>query len=128
METKARSAGILSIICGAFGILNTIGSAFYLIFMSLFFFNIPFSPEIDAPFESFEMIRTVSLSTFIIYNALVSGLGIAGGIFALKRKKWGIALAGAISGVVTFLPGGIAAVILISQAQKEFSTDVQEVT
>jgi hypothetical protein len=58
-----------------------------------------------------------------VFLALLGALAIAGGIFALKRKRWVIALAGAIAGTITFFPCGIPAIILISMAKHdEFST------
>jgi hypothetical protein len=104
------------------------GMAFYGMFMSMFIFSEPFVSEIGSPFTSFKGIMIAFASIYFLYFALLSALGIAGGIFALKRRKWGIALAGAIAGVLTFMPCGIAAIILISQAQGEFSTKVEEVT
>ena len=53
--------------------------------------------------------------------ALVGVLGIVGGIFAIKKKRWGLALAGAIAGTVTFFPCGIPAIIFVTLGKPEFS-------
>jgi hypothetical protein len=42
-------------------------------------------------------------------------------VFAIKRKYWGVALAGAIASIFTFFPCGIAAVVIISMAKPEFN-------
>lgn len=50
---------------------------------------------------------------------IVGIISLVGGIYALKRKKWGWALAGSI--VASFLYGlGIPSVILIANSKREF--------
>jgi hypothetical protein len=120
MENKARIAGILSIVSGAFGVLG-LGWALVGLFMMGSMFRggvMPYSP----PREFFTIITVIYV--FMGICSLILGvLAIIGGIFAIKKKKWGLALAGAIAGTVTFFPCGIPAIILISMAkQAEFST------
>jgi hypothetical protein len=79
-------------------------------------------PYSSQPREFFIIITVVYL-IFGICSLLLGVLAIIGGIFALKRKRWGLALAGAIAGTVTFFPCGIPAIVLVSMAkQTEFST------
>jgi hypothetical protein len=52
---------------------------------------------------------------------LVCVLGIVGGIFALRRRSWGLALAGAIASSLAFYPLGIGAVVLVSMSRPEFA-------
>ncbi len=47
-------------------------------------------------------------------------LAIIGGIFALRTKAWGLALAGAIAGVITGRLMGIVALIFIVLGRKDF--------
>jgi hypothetical protein len=56
----------------------------------------------------------------VVYIAL-GVLSIVGGIFSIQRKHWGWALAGAIGGILSFLPVGVAAVVLISLGRSEFN-------
>ena len=52
------------------------------------------------------------------------GLGIValiGGVFALRRRVWGFALAGAILSCFCFLPLGILATIFVSMRRREFA-------
>jgi hypothetical protein len=52
--------------------------------------------------------------------AIVGILAIVGGIYALRRKIWGLALAGSIA---AFFPSwllGIAAIVLTALSKKEF--------
>ncbi len=121
MENKAKIAGILSIISGAFGVLG-LGWAFLGLFMIGTMFRGGFMPYSSQPREVFIIITVVYL-IFGICSLLLGVLAIIGGIFALKKKRWGLALAGAIAGTVTFFPCGIPAIILVSMAkQTEFST------
>jgi hypothetical protein len=67
---------------------------------------------------------------------IVLGLiAIAGGIFAIRRKVWGLALAGAICAIVPPHPWGeliwtpvlgIFAVVLVALSRNEFSSSVSE--
>jgi hypothetical protein len=59
----------------------------------------------------------------ICFCAVVAGtLSIIGGVFGLKKKRWAVALAGAISSAVLFFPIGIIATVLISLGRSEFSS------
>jgi len=57
-------------------------------------------------------------------SAAPIGLGIVaiiGGIFALRRRIWGLALAGAILACFCFLPLGILGIIFVAMGKKEFA-------
>ena len=56
-----------------------------------------------------------------LFFLLVGILAVIGGIYALKKKYWGLALAGAIAGTVTFFPCGIPAIIFVTLGKPEFS-------
>jgi hypothetical protein len=47
-------------------------------------------------------------------------LAIVGGVYALKVKAWGLALAGAIGGVITGRLIGVLALIFIVLSRKDF--------
>ena len=121
MGNNSKVGGILSIVSGAFGVF---GACFILLWIFMFNFmmtSIPQQPpDPEFPFEFFQFFA-------IIYGAwglmlvLIGALGIVGGVFALKRKNWGLALAGAIAGTVTFFPCGIPAVIFVSLGKEEFT-------
>ena len=100
---KGTTAGILTIIGGICGIaigaiVATVGSAFML--------GIP----------GLEMIAGIGggmIATGVI--ALI------GGIFALRRKAWGFALAGAILALFPIIPLGVLAIIFVAMGKNEFS-------
>ena len=65
-----------------------------------------------------------SLIWFILlYTIVTTALALIGGIYALKRRKWGLALAGSIAAIFASMPLpflGIAATIFIVLSRKEF--------
>jgi len=48
-------------------------------------------------------------------------IALIGGIFALRRKAWGFALAGAILALFPIIPLGVLSIIFVSMAKKEFA-------
>ncbi|OGO03588.1 MAG: hypothetical protein A2Y72_05500 [Chloroflexi bacterium RBG_13_53_26] len=107
-------AGILDIVSGGFGFV----SAFFVIIMIILMATDPYLPESDeADFMVFILAITVPMA---IVQILAGILAIVGGMYALRRKKWGIALTGAIAAVVAFSLMGIAAVVLTALSRDEF--------
>ena len=54
-------------------------------------------------------------------SIIIGILALAGGILAMRRKKWGWSLAGSIAGTLSVLPLGIPAIILIALSKDEFT-------
>ena len=99
---KPTAAGILSIIGG---VINAIGGIVFAVLggMTFGFFGMGWLGAIFAP---------------LIVLGIIA---IVGGIYALKRRTWGLALAGAICAIVG--PGGllgILAIIFVSLGKGEF--------
>jgi hypothetical protein len=100
---KGTTAGILTIIGGICGIavgavLATVGTAFLL--------GIP------------------GLELMAGIGAGIIGIGVVAliaGIFTLRRKSWGFALAGAILALFPIIPLGVLAIIFVSMGKNEFS-------
>ena len=122
MENNARIGGILSIVSGAIGAFSGIMVAFLGIFFAVFmpamsrFDRFPSSP----PFDGFFAIFAVVYGSMGFFLMLVGALSIVGGVFALKKRHWGWALAGSIAGAYVFFATGIAAVIFTAMARNEF--------
>ena len=55
-----------------------------------------------------------------IISIIITAVNLVGGIYAIKRKQWGWALAGSILAIISFLPLGIAATVLVAQSKDEF--------
>ena len=120
MQNKSQVGGVLTIISGVFGLIEFLGMIGMTIFLSYIFT----SPTFNVRPGSHESLRMVQLVYGIMaFVLLVLGVvAIVGGIYAMKKRLWGMALAGAICGILTFLPLGIIATVFIAQAQKEFSS------
>ena len=119
-QDKHMIGGIMSLVSGACGVLGMVTIIFVLLFIRYTLNKSPMPDTSGLPFG------TVTLFVTIIYGILGLGLlilgvlGIAGGVFALKKRHWGLALAGAIAGTITFFPCGVVAVIFIAMARPEF--------
>lgn len=104
---KSTVGGILSIICGSFGII--IGFVIALLGGSItWLVGIPFAARILATIGS---------------PILVLGIvAIVGGIYAIRKKAWGLALAGAICALLIPPPFilGILAIVFITMGKDEF--------
>jgi hypothetical protein len=59
------------------------------------------------------------LFTVGLVAVMISTVALAGGLCALKRRVWGLALAGSICSVPCWL--GVPAIILIALSKQEFS-------
>jgi len=123
MGNNAKVGGILSIVSGGFGVL--IGCA-YAGFIWLFNFMLtmpqtqyPMTPEFPQEMFLFMAIIYGGIGLILI---LIGVLGIVGGVFALKKKHWAMALAGAIAATITFFPCGIPAIIFVCLGKEEFTT------
>ena len=98
--SKPVIAGILSIIAGALHIFGFLGIIIALVV-------VPANIGIILAIVAFYLLAT-------------SILPLIGGIYALQRKKWGLALAGSIMAILGSFIFGLAATILIALSQDEF--------
>ena len=116
---KPKAAGILSIIAG------TIAAVIGLIVVFLiwlggafleFFLKIASEPNQAIPaVASFE-------AGILIVVLIIAALAIVGGIYALRRRIWGLALAGSICALVPLVIPGILAIIFVSLSKSEFES------
>lgn len=123
MTNHAKVGGILTIIAGSFCVFQIL-MILLAIFMFQFMFRDPSffprtAPDTEFP-AMFANMMTIVYGAWGLLSALTGALAIVGGIFALKRKYWGLTLAGAIASTFTFFPCGIPAIIFISLAKPEF--------
>lgn len=62
------------------------------------------------------------LAVVLFTPPLVLGiLSVVGGYFALRRRVWGLAIAGSIASLFLTLVLGIVAIVLVKQSKGEFS-------
>lgn len=97
------------------GILEIIRGLIYLIalFAIVGFF-------LAAPSAGWSSGETIFLGISIPPVAILAILSFTGGIYAIKRKRWGLALTGAIAAALPFALMGIASLVLIIMSRKEF--------
>ena len=116
---KPTTAGILSIIAGAAGIAGGVLIALFGGILGL----------VSALVGS---LGEIAVSGFLdglggiigVIGAAAIGLGIVaiiGGIFALRRRVWGLALTGAILATSSMPVLGVLAIIFVSMGKKEFA-------
>jgi hypothetical protein len=121
----AHIAGIFSIISGAMGILmGLIFAGVGIVFLVVFSAGMGNAFGADPIMKDFFPWIIAGIYGLIGFGLMAMGiLSIIGGNFALKRKRWAWALAGAISGAAVFFFTGIAAVILVSLGKAEFGPE-----
>ena len=110
MEKTRRpiNGGILTLLSGALAIFGALNYA-------VGFSDSPGFGKGDIPPFVPSIIFGVPLMSIVI-----GVVALAGGILAVRRKRWKWALAGAIAGALSLLPLGIAAIILVAISRDEF--------
>ena len=122
MTNKSQLAGIFSIVSGAIGVIVSLG-IFLLSALFIFIADNPLSIDSSPPPDWFGMVMGAFYVLWGIAILLLSALAITGGIFALKKKHWGVALAGSIGALVCW-PLGITSIIFVSLGKEEFAAKV----
>ena len=117
---KPMVAGILNIVSGALRILGSIA-----VLIGIMFF-IPVATSVGpGPVPEFGrwlipgVLETI-LVIATVFLLIVGIMPIIGGIYALQRKKWGLALAGSIVAIFGSSVMGILATIFVAMAKDEF--------
>jgi len=120
---KPQIAGILSIVGGVIGLLATLG-----IFIAISALN--FTENWMGHWGMYDLpINVTPILLAIAIPFCVCGIiAIVGGIFAVQRKCWGMALAGAIAAFFPVWIFGLGAVVFIATSHDEFGTEVKTVT
>jgi hypothetical protein len=110
-----KVAGILDIVAGAFGL-------FIILIWALWFAAFSFFMRSDtAEFHHFPMsLMAIIFIPMAIFMLAAGILAIVGGVYALRRKKWGLALAGSIGALFGSSPLGVAAIIFTALSKNEF--------
>lgn len=110
-----KVAGILDIVAGAFGVITSFSLGLWLALFPYFISSEP-SEFHDFPVQ-FVAIFMIPCAVFIFAAGV---LAIVGGICAIKKKRWGLALAGSIAAFFGSSPLGVAAIIFTALSKKEF--------
>jgi hypothetical protein len=124
MTNNAKVGGILSIISGVFGLLGLIMFILIAVMMQVMFNNGGmFRDFYGGPYGNMDMKVIISVVYIIcgIFSGILGIVSILGGVAATRKKNWGLALAGSITGILVFFPTGIPAVIFVSIGKPEFT-------
>jgi hypothetical protein len=110
---KPKIAGVLLIISGSIGILGALIGALILW---------AFSEGVAVGFGDPGNAPLSLLLVLGIIVALPGLIAVIGGISALKRRRWGLTLAGSIGAMLYFTALGIPALVLLILSKKEFES------
>ena len=115
---KSLVAGILDIVAGSLSCIASLS----LIAGILVFSIVSRSSSIHIPYDAPRNIALLIVILAVPYLALAV-LSIVGGIFTLKRKKWGLAIAGSIAAAIISWLFGIPALVFTIIARDEFASN-----
>jgi hypothetical protein len=114
-SNRATVAGILDITAGIFGLVGCIP------LLVLAFGGAAALGMVPEPEANRLAIIPLALFLPLAFLGFLAGLiAIFGGIAAVNRRRWGLAVAGAIAAVFGFFPIGVLAVIFTILAEPEF--------
>jgi hypothetical protein len=117
MERKwmTTTAGIIDIICGIWGMI----AGLVLIILSIA--STALLQYLDTGIPEFVLI-IIFLGVGIPF-LILGALSLTGGIYCLRRARWGLALTGAIASLFVCTLLGIAAIIFTAISRREFNTN-----
>jgi len=114
-------AGILDIVSGALGVVMGLFMALHLPAARAIQAAPRFAPNPGGALPQMPPVFFPGMDIAMGIALIVIGvLAIVGGVYALKVKVWGLALAGSIAGVITGRLMGIVALIFIVLGRKDF--------
>jgi hypothetical protein len=120
MQNYSKVGGILSIVSGGLGVFSALMIIIFAVVMGIIGGNGLYHDGYRNT-DEFVIVIMIIYGIWGFLGLLVSALAIVGGVFALKKKHWGMALAGSIAGVLAFFPCGVIAVIFTALGKQEFN-------
>ena len=114
---KPLVAGIVSITAGVFGLLGALG-------LSIAIPVIGGSSLVVTEADIYPLTvsgLTAILATIAVWLAVTGIVAIVGGVFALQRKLWGLALAGSIAATLSCGILGVVSIVFTAISKTEFS-------
>lgn len=119
---KPTTGGILNIITGSCHLLGALGVIIALLFIVSFSKSIILEEmwnQLGQQGMGLGILIAI-LVCVILFMAIIGTLSLVGGIYALKRKMWGLALTGSIASMFGSTVIGILAIIFIAMSKDEF--------
>jgi len=113
---KPTAAGILDIFTGSLKVISILSLVFLVQGLS------EFVELSGADFYGIDITGQLSVALWAsaVLVAVFGVLAIVGGIYALRRKKWGWALAGSIAALFPYILFGALAIIFTVLSKEEF--------
>lgn len=114
-DSKPVVAGVLDLIVG---VMALIGSGVFAVIAVIISRTIAVSGQSEA-----EVLSALPLAVILplaLLGLVLAVIAIVGGVAALRRRRYGLAVAGAIAALVAFFPLGVPALILTVLAAKAF--------
>ena len=112
---KPTTAGILDIVAGA----SSLVGAIVLFFLTHVVGTANIFLEEDVQSLGIDFINGIFVF-FAVFLVVVGILALVGGIFALQRRQWGLALAGSIAATLGSNVIGILAIVFLAMGKDEF--------
>lgn len=113
--SKALFAGVLSIISGVSGL---IGGVFLALLAALGAGALGATGDAEA--QAFWFVPAAFFGPLALLCLVTGGLAVAGGVAAVQRQRWALALVGSIAAVFSCFFLGLPAVILLILSEQEF--------
>lgn len=118
--SRPQTAGILSVISGAIGLLVSAVNFVHILLLSV---N---GTLADHNFVVFGHTIAHSIYVSLVLSIFISGIiALVGGICAIRRKIWGMALAGSIASMYLLTVVGLVSVILTGLSHDEFELETK---
>lgn len=119
---KPTVAGILNIIAGVLSLLGAIGVIIGITFF-IYSSSAPFLAYMWGELEVLGIGPNFFITILVIgaiFSVVLGIFPLIGGIYALQRKKWGLALTGSIIAIFGSSIMGILATIFLAMSKDEF--------
>lgn len=129
MGNKAQPAGILTIITGSIGVLESLALLAFIPLIHGTWMDPTFQNDQNLTPSEIKQITdlmTGVLGFMVVVGILLAIFIIVAGAYALKRKAWGLGLAGSIVGLFVFFPTAVPALVFIALARPEFEPKVAQ--
>ncbi|MCL2149674.1 MAG: hypothetical protein FWH51_01915 [Dehalococcoidia bacterium] len=113
------ASGVLNIISSILGFFTSLILFITAPVFSYVYNNYPES--IEGTSEALSLVATICVIVGIVL-VIPCVVSLIGGIFAIKRKRWGWALAGSICSALVSNVFGIVAIVFVAMSKKEFTS------
>ncbi|MEW6142079.1 MAG: hypothetical protein AB1597_02840 [Chloroflexota bacterium] len=122
-DKSLRIAGILTAVSGGLGVLGALIMVIWLYAIELMRAYPEFYPFFNQPASLMSLMYCVEGAVMLVLGAMA----ITGGIFILRKRRWGLSLAGAITASIVSPLTGVAGLIFLIMGREGFRSTVPPV-